>query len=61
MKLWVSSETAGVSAIDDRNLSKSYIQIEEDPIFLLIYSFTTSRFLIFFFFAIISKVVKIAW
>ncbi|VVM28525.1 hypothetical protein BSPWISOXPB_1079 [uncultured Gammaproteobacteria bacterium] len=30
MKLWVSSETAGVSAIDDRNLSKSYIQIEED-------------------------------
>jgi hypothetical protein len=28
--LWVSSETAGVSAIDDRNLSKSYIQIEED-------------------------------
>jgi hypothetical protein len=23
-------ETAGVSAIDDRNLSKSYIQIEED-------------------------------
>jgi hypothetical protein len=30
MNLWISSETAGVSAIDDRNLSNSYVQIEKD-------------------------------
>jgi hypothetical protein len=60
MKLWMSNETAGVSTIDTRNLRKVRNSIEED-LNNYLKSITTSRFLIFFFFAIISKVVKIAW
>jgi hypothetical protein len=49
MKLWVSSETAGVSAIDDRNLSKSYIQIEEDLNFAPFSCMFLNSFLVYLF------------